>query len=99
MKPGHNTSPLKPEDVRLILRIYWTDKYAREAYGFKRSTPGIRNRLAKQFGVSYEVIKKIVAMKSNEHRQVRRRRRFKTIDVWMSRRAAKANLKRIGVVQ
>ena len=58
----------------MILRIYWTDRYQRRAQGFVRGTPGLRQRLDKQVGVSEEVIKKTVGIKPNEYGRPRRDR-------------------------
>lgn len=76
--PGRTLSSLTLDQVRMILRIYWTDRYQRRALGFKRCTHGTRERLAKQFDVSVEVIKKVVSIKENQHRR-QRRQRFKTV--------------------
>ena len=62
--------------VRMILRIYWTDKTRRRHAGYNRTTNGMTARLAKQFGVSIEVIRKIVAQRDN-----RKRKRFKSVKV------------------
>lgn len=75
--PGHTLSSLALPQVRMILRIYWTDRYRRRKLGL-RSTTGLKPRLAREFDVSIEVIKKIVAIKHNQHGR-RRRQRFKTI--------------------
>lgn len=75
--PGMVRTKLTLEQVRMILRIYWTDQYARRKQGL-RTTPGLRVRLAEQFEVSVEVIKKVISIKHNQHGR-RRRVRFKTI--------------------
>ena len=75
--PGRTESSLTLPQVRMILRIYWTDQYVRRKQGL-RTTPGLRVRLAEQFGTSVEVIKKVISIKENQHRR-HRRSRFKTI--------------------
>ncbi len=72
---GPHTTLTMPQ-VYMILRIYWTDRYRRQAIGLVRSTRGLRGRLAKQFGVSEDVIKKTVEMRDNK-----KRNRFKSIKV------------------
>lgn len=79
----------------MILRIYWTDRYQRQAIG-KSTTLGLRQRLAKQFDVSVEVIKKIISIKHNQHGQ-RRRRRFRTISLKSIQRSVKQRLRQRGV--
>lgn len=80
----------------MILRIYWTDRYQRQAIGFNRCTPGIRERMAKQFDVSVEVIKKLVGIRHNQHAQPRRRR-FRTISLKSIQRHVKERLRRDGL--
>lgn len=72
---GCRRTILSPAQVRMILRIYWTDKLQRREIG-KRCSRGLLNRIAKQFGVSVHVIKKITDMTDAV-----RRRRFASIRV------------------
>lgn len=90
--PGRTLSSLKLEQVRMILRIYWTDRYQRRVIGLNRCTPGIRERLAKQFDVSIEVIKKVVGVKHS-----RRRLRFKTISLKTIKRNVQTRLRQRGI--
>lgn len=67
-------SSLSLPQVRMILRIYWTDRYTRRAQGLKNATHGMQKRLAQQFRTSPDVIKKVVSIKHNQHGQPRRER-------------------------
>lgn len=93
--PGRTLSSLTTPQVRMILRICWTDRYQRRAEGFNRCTPGIRERLARQFDVSVEVIKKVMGVRHN--RQDRRRSRFKTIALKTIQREVKERLGQRGI--
>lgn len=89
----HRTlSSLTVEQQRMILRIFWLDRYQRRALGFNRSTIGLRARLAKQFDVSPEVIKKLVGIKHNQY-GYRRRVRFKSIALGSIQRHVKKRLR------
>lgn len=88
-------SSLTLPQVRMILRIYWTDRYTRLARG-KRTTPGLRVRLARQFDVSVEVIKKLISIKHNQHGQLRRAR-FKTVSLPSIQRNVKRRLRQRGI--
>lgn len=79
----------------MILRIYWTDRYQRRALGFTRCTLGIRERLAKQFNVSVEVIKKVVGIK--HQRGLIRRQRFNTIALHSIQSSVKKRLRERGI--
>lgn len=89
-------SSLTLEEQRLILRIFWTDRYQRRALGFNRSTIGLLPRLAKQFDVSTEVIKKLVGIKHNQY-GCRRRQRFKGIALGSIQRHVKRRLRARGI--
>lgn len=93
--PARTLSSLSTAQVRMILRIYWTDRYQRRMLGYIRGTIGIRNRLARQFGVSIETIKKIVGIKHNQHGR-RRRNRFKTISLASIQSGVKERLRKRG---
>lgn len=93
--PGRTLSSLTTPQVRMILRIYWTDRYQRRALGFTRCTLGIRERLARQFDVSVEVIKKMIAIKHNQHGR-QRRQRFKTISLRAIQRQVRKRLDQHG---
>lgn len=58
----------------MVLRIYYTDRYQRQDLGISRASKGLYNRLAKQFGVHIETIKKIVLMRENQYGRPRRKR-------------------------
>lgn len=73
----------------MILRIYWTAKYQRESQGFHRADWGIKYRLAKQYGVSIDVIKHIVRMKES---LIYRRGRFPTVNVNNIKNASRARV-------
>lgn len=94
--PGRTLSSLSLPQVRMILRIYWTDLYQRRALGFKQPTRGIRERLARQFDVSIEVIKKVVTIRHNQHGRPRRQR-FKTISLKTIQRRVKSHLHQRGI--
>jgi len=91
-------SPLSLDQVRMILRIFWTDRYTRKAAGLSTTTRGLRGRLAKQFGVSEEVIKKITYIKKNQT-GAKRRTRYKTIALGSLQRNVKARLRKRGIIQ
>jgi hypothetical protein len=74
MGEGMRRTSLKLPQVHLILRIYYTDRYQRRDLGLQRATPGLYDRLARQFGVSREVIKKIVSIRENQYGWPRRKR-------------------------
>lgn len=95
--PARTLSSLSAAQVRMILRIYWTDRYQRRMLGYIRGTIGIRNRLARQFGVSIETIKKIVGIKHNQHGR-RRRNRFKTISLASIQSGVKERLRKRGTL-
>lgn len=61
----------------MILRIYWTDRYMRQAQGLKNATHGMQKRLARQFATTPAIIKKIVSIKHNS--PGRRRKRYPTV--------------------
>lgn len=94
--PGRTLSSLTLAQVRMILRIYWTDRYQQQALGFNRCTPRLRERLARQFDVSVEVIKKIVGIRHNQNSR-RRRVRFKTIKLQSIQSSVKHRLHQRGV--
>lgn len=75
----------------MILRIFYTDRYQRQAKGKTMGTPGLRGRLAKQFDVSPEVIKKITGLKDNQHGQ-KRRVRFSGIAIKTIKRRVQNHL-------
>lgn len=70
------TTSLTIPQVQMILQIYWTDRYMRQSIGGDRSSRNLLTRIAKQFGVSVEVIKKVTALKDSANRE-----RFPTIRV------------------
>lgn len=90
--PARTLSSLTPAQARMILRIYWTDRYQRQALGYIRGTIGIQTRLANQFGVSNEVIKKLVAIRNRKRRQ-----RFKSIGLRGIQRGVKKRLRQRGM--
>lgn len=72
----------------MILKIYWTDKFQREERGFQASK-GILDRIGVRFGVSKEVVKKIIGIKPQS-----KYRRFKYVDARMIKRSMKERLRR-----
>lgn len=95
LQPNMNRASLDLKQVRMILRIYWTDHYTRAAQG-KQATHGIRKRLARQFNTNIEIVKKIVSIKPN-HPGGKRRRRYPTIALQSMQKQIKARLKREGI--
>jgi hypothetical protein len=95
--PNMVRTSLTPEQVRMILRIHRTDRYTRRAQGFERGTLGLREKLAKTFGVSPEVIKKITSLKHNQHGRPRRER-FPGIALKSIERNVQHRLRRLGVL-
>jgi hypothetical protein len=85
---GMSRTSLTLPQVRMIYRIYWTDKYQRHAAGFTRTTRGIFERLGKTFGVSTEVIRQIAKLRDNQHGKPKRER-FPTIALKSIRRNVK----------
>src|SRR6266550_7081921 len=75
-KPPDRTSKLPRDQIRLILRIYWTDKLARRGVGKSRGTPGLYDRLAAEFGVSKRLIRILADLRDTE-----KKNRFKEISV------------------
>lgn len=90
--PARTLSSLTIPQIRMILRIYWTDRYQRRALGCVRGTLGIRTRLAHQFDVSIEVIKKVVAINHSQ-----RQNRFKTISLKDVQRGVRKRLHQQGM--
>lgn len=93
--PGRTLSSLIIPQVRMILRIYWTDQYQCRMRG-QRTTPGLRIRLARQFDVSVEVIKKVISIRHNQYGGSTRNR-FKTIALKSIQRHVKNRLLHRGI--
>lgn len=88
---------LSLDQVRMILRIYWTDQYTRQKLGFTNGTYGIKHRLANQFGTTVEIIKKVVGIKQNAVGS-RRRARYPSINLQTMKRNVKLRLTKIGIL-
>lgn len=94
--PARTLSSLTLPQVRMILRIYWTDRYTRRARGKLGTTLGLRIRLAQQFDVSVEVVKKVISIKHNQYGWPRRNR-FKTVSLLSIQRTVKRRLQQRGI--
>lgn len=86
---------LSLDQVRMILRIYWTDIYLREQKGL-RGTYGLRDRLATRFNTTPEIIKKIVSIKHNS--RGKRRARYPSISLQRIQVHVKHRLRKTGQI-
>lgn len=93
-KKGDNRGYLTPAQVRLILRIYWTDQYTRRAQGFSKGTYGLHARLIKKFGVGRSTIERITEMVNDPDR-----RRYPGIHLTQIKRLVKVQLRRRGILK
>ena len=88
---GSISKQLTREQIRLILRIYWTDRLARKAAGKGCCTLGLYDRLAAEFGVSRRLIRHIADARDNVNKD-----RFKDISVSHVRKDVRRRLRSRG---
>lgn len=95
LSPGMSIGQLTPKQVRMVLRIYWTDQYTRRAEGFTRGTRGLIKRLAFQSDVSADTIEKITVLTNDPAK----RTRYKTVSLTTIKRLVKLRLRTRGIIQ
>lgn len=84
---------LSKDEVMMILRVYWTDKYTRAAAGLRGSN-GLQDRLARQFKVKRSTIERIVEMKHNVNRS-----RYPGIHLGNIQKEVKRRLRQRGIIE